>query len=112
MADEPSPPRYVSLLALQVDDAASYQRYREGMTPILHRHGGRFGYDFEIANVLASESGKPINRVFTIAFPDRASAKRFYADPAYLEVRRTWFAPAVSAITVIARFDELPPDPK
>lgn len=110
MADEAGP-RFTSVRGLQVDDPASYQRYRAGMTPILHRHGGRFGYDFEVANVLASETPQPINRVFTISFPDRASAERFYSDPAYLEVRRAWFEPAVSAITVIARFDELPRDP-
>lgn len=113
-ADDPAPgtPRYTSLLGLQVDDAATYQRYRAGMTPILHRHGGRFGYDFEVANVLASETPRPINRVFTISFPDKASAERFYADPEYVEVRRTWFEPSVGAVTVIARFEELPRDPK
>ena len=105
-------PRYTSLIGLQVDDTASYQRYRAGMTPILHRHGGRFGYDFEVAKVLASETDKAINRVFTISFADKASADRFYTDPDYLEVRRTWFEPAVGAITVIARFHELPRDPR
>jgi uncharacterized protein (DUF1330 family) len=99
--------RFTSVLGLQVDDATSYQRYRAGMTPILHSYGGSFGYDFEVANVLASASHRPINRVFTLSFPDRSSAERFYADPAYLEVRRAWFEQAVSAITVIARFDEL-----
>lgn len=104
-----APARYTSLLGLQIDDAAAYQRYRAGMTPILHRHGGRFGYDFEVARLLAAEAGRPINRVFTLSFPDRASAARFYADPEYVEVRRAWFEPAVSAITVIARFDDVPP---
>jgi uncharacterized protein (DUF1330 family) len=79
------------------------------MTPILHRHGGAFGYDFAVAHVLASETDQPINRVFTIAFPDRAASDRFFTDPAYLEVRRTWFAPAVTATTLIASFEQPAP---
>ena len=98
--------RFVQLYGLQVDDDAAYQRYRAEMTPILHHYGGRFGYDFVVARVLAREAEGAINRVFTIAFPDRAASDGFYADPAYLEVRRTWFAPAVSAVTTIASFDE------
>lgn len=72
-------------------------------------NGGAFGYDFEIARVLASESDWPIDRVFTIAFPDRAAADRFFADPDYLAVRRAWFEPAVAAVTAIASFDEPAP---
>jgi uncharacterized protein (DUF1330 family) len=107
MAGEPT--RHVRVYGLQVADAAGYRRYREGMTPILHRHGGAFGYDFEVARVLASESDRPIDRVFTIAFPDRATADRFFADPDYLAVRHAWFEAAVTAVTVIASFDEPAP---
>ena len=98
--------RHVQLYGLQLADPAKYRTYRERMMPILHRHGGRFGYDFAIAAVLASELAHPIDRVFTIAFPDRAVAERFFADPSYLEVRRTWFEPAVAVHTLIASFDE------
>lgn len=109
MAD--SPTRHVRIYGLQVADGARYRRYREGMTPILHRFGGAFGYDFEVARVLASESERPIDRVFTMVFPDRAAADRFFADPGYLAVRRAWFEPAVAAITAIASFDEPAPAP-
>lgn len=98
--------RHVQLHGLQTADPAMYRTYREHMTPILHRHGGRFGYDFQVAAVLASERAHPIDRVFTIAFPDRAAAERFFADPAYLEVRRTYFAPSVAAFSLLAAFDE------
>jgi uncharacterized protein (DUF1330 family) len=103
--------RHVQLYGLALADPAKYRTYRERMTPILHRHGGRFGYDLAIAAVLASELAHPIDRVFTIAFPDRAAAERFFADPSYLEVRRTWFEPAVAAYTRIASFDEPAPPP-
>lgn len=97
---------FVRLLGLQVDDAELYRRYRAGMTPILERHGGRFGYDFIVADVLKSESDKPINRVFTIVFPTREASQRMFADPEYLRVRGEYFDAAVSAVTPLAEFDQ------
>lgn len=93
------------LVALQVDDKDSYRRYREGMTPLLEACGGSFGYDFEIAEVLKSESDHPINRVFTIRFPDRATMDEFFSDEAYLKVRAEFFDPAVSGVTGIGIWD-------
>lgn len=104
MAGEPT--SHVRLYGLYVKDQELYRRYRAGMTPILHGYGGDFGYDFEVGQVLKSESERPINRVFTIRFPDRASADRFFADDAYLAVRHALFVPAVSDITTIASFEE------
>lgn len=96
---------HVRLYGLQVTDPALYQRYRDGMTPILHRFGGAFGYDLRVAEVLKAETDSPMNRVFTIRFPDRDTADRFFADPGYQSVRNTLFGPAVSHVTVIATFD-------
>ena len=101
--------RHVRLYAMQISDPERYQRYRTLMTPILHRHGGSFRYDFAIARVLASDASHPIDRVFTIAFPDRTAADRFFSDPTYLAIRREWFEPAVAAFTQIAAFDEQVP---
>jgi uncharacterized protein (DUF1330 family) len=98
--------RHVQLYGAQLADPAKYRTYREHMTPILHRHGGRFTHDFTIGTVLASELAHPIDRLFLISFPDRRAAERFFADPSYLEVRRTWFEPAVTAISLIASFDQ------
>src|SRR6476619_5646620 len=55
MAGEPAP-RYVVVYGAQVDDPATYGRYRAAMTPILHAHGGNFRYDFEVSRVLISET--------------------------------------------------------
>ena len=62
---------YEILVGLHVTDQESYQKYREAMTPILHEHGGDFGYDFHIAAVLKPLEEKQINRVFTIYFPSQ-----------------------------------------
>ena len=93
------------LVALQVDDKDSYRKYREGMTPLLDACGGGFGYDFEIATVLKSEAGHPINRVFTIRFPDRETMDAFFSGEAYLKVRGEFFNPAVSGVTEIAAYE-------
>ena len=99
MAADPS---HVRSYGVQVVDQDRYRRYRAGMTPILHRYGGDFGYDFVVAEVLKQETAAPMNRVFTMRFPDRATAERFFADPAYLAVRTELFEPAVSHVTLLA----------
>ena len=105
MAGEPAP-RYVVVYGAQVDDPATYGRYRAAMTPILHAHGGGFRYDFEVSRVLITETAPPINRVFMIGFPSRAVAEALFADPSYLAVRRALFDPAVSSITQLAAYDD------
>jgi uncharacterized protein (DUF1330 family) len=102
--------RHVRIVGLHVKDDALYVRYREGMTPILQRYGGAFGYDFAVSQVLKSETPAFMNRVFTLLFPDAAALDRFFADPEYRAVRAEFFEPAVGAITQIASFDQ--PVPK
>lgn len=95
---------YETLMAMHVLDEASYQRYRDGMLPILERYGGGFRYDFRIAEVLQSDADHPINRVFAIHFPDRQRRKAFFRDPDYQEVRKTHFEGAVGGITEISAY--------
>jgi uncharacterized protein (DUF1330 family) len=102
--------RHVLLFGLHVTDDARYRRYREEMLPFLRRHGGAFGYDFVVSRTLASETDLAINRVFTIAFPERERAAALFSDPGYLAVRRAWFEPSVATITQISAFDEPVPD--
>jgi uncharacterized protein (DUF1330 family) len=101
--------RHVLIYGLNVIDDEQYARYRAAMAPLLREHGGAFGYDFVVGAVLRSETSEPINRVFSMLFRDQASATRFFADPAYLEVRAQLFTSAVTAVTKIAGFDELLP---
>ncbi|MCG8462124.1 MAG: DUF1330 domain-containing protein, partial [Holophagales bacterium] len=71
------------LVGLEVIDDEQYRDYRRAMTPILESYGGGFGYDFRVSEVLLSRTDRPINRVFTIYFPDEDSQERFFADPTY-----------------------------
>ena len=98
-------PRLEYVIGLHVTDEESYRRYRAGMTPMLQECGGSFRYDFRVAEVLKSETTEPINRLFVIGFPSREVADRFFADEAYAEFRRTFFEPAVQAITMIAEYE-------
>lgn len=95
---------FTQLIGLLVDDPARYAEYRAGMTPILHAHGGAFGVDLEVSRVLKSPADGPLNRVFTIAFPDREAHARFFADAGYLAVRAKHFEPAVSRVCVLAEW--------
>ena len=93
------------VVGLEVSDDQAYDRYREKMGPLLAAHGGEFGYDFRIAEVLKSPADHPINRLFTIRFPDRAARDRFFADEQYLAVKRAHFDGAVRARTLLGAFE-------
>lgn len=92
------------LVALNVVDEEAYQVYREEMTPILHRYGGGFGYDFRVAEVLMSETDAPINRAFTIRFQDEASKEAFFSNDEYLQIRQRHFEASVADTTIIATY--------
>lgn len=98
--------RYEVLVGLHVTDESGYQRYRDGMTPLLTACGGTFRYDFRGGEMLAGRSEKPINRLFLISFPDVATKEAFFSDPAYLAVRAEHFDGAVACVERIAEFDQ------
>ena len=94
------------IVGLNVTDETEYQRYRDRMLPILESYGGSFGFDLQVSEVLQSKTNEPINRVFTIEFPDRQTMDRFFADPTYLQVRSRHFEKAVSSVTIISLHDK------
>ena len=93
------------LVGLTVRDEAGYQQYRDAMGPILRDHGGRFRYDFTVAATLRSESTHPINRMFVLSFPDRASKDAFFSHPDYKAVRARHFESSVAGATIIAEYE-------
>lgn len=93
------------LVGLQITDETSYRAYREAMLPILAEHGGGFGYDFKVSEALINQSGNPINRVFTIHFPDEATSKAFFANADYLKAKERHFNHAVAYTTIIAQYE-------
>jgi uncharacterized protein (DUF1330 family) len=93
------------LVGLHVVDEEVYQSYREEMTPILESFGGGFSYDFKIAEVLKSKTKAPINRVFTISFPDQDSRDSFFSNDEYLKIRQRHFEKSVTDTTIIATYE-------
>ena len=93
------------LVGLYVTDDDLYQKYREGMLPILKTYGGAFGYDFKVSEVLKSEVKVPINRVFTIFFENEEAMNAFFVNEKYLDIRNKYFEPSVIASTVISKYE-------
>lgn len=97
---------YEYLVGLEVSNDDVYSNYRAAMKPILTSYGGKFGFDFIVSEVLRSEVDKPINRVFTIRFPDQSVAENFFTDSEYLKVKEQLFDTAVSHTTIISSYNK------
>ena len=95
------------IMGIYVSDNEEYQRYREGMTPILHSFGGAFGYDFKVSEVLQSKTDDDINRVFTIEFPSKEVMDSFFSSPEYLVVQKQYFANSVTSKTIISMHEKI-----
>lgn len=100
---------YERIVALRVTDEEGYQRYRDGMTPILASHGGRFRWDFRISEVLQGAGDEQLNRLFVLSFPDASAKEAFFSDPAYLAVREEHFDRSVGAVARIAEYRPVEP---
>ena len=96
---------YEILVGLHVLDDQEYQKYREGIRPILLSYGGDFGYDFKVSEVLRSETDATINRVFTINFPDAKKMDEFFTNPDYLLVKEIHFKDSVGSTTIISSYE-------
>jgi len=94
------------LIGVNVTDEAGYQAYRDNMTPLLEAHQGGFGYDFKVSEVLKSATKEPINRVFTIYFPDEATKDSFFANEDYVQIKHDHFENSVSHVTRIATYEK------
>ena len=92
------------LVGLNVINDLEYQKYREGMMPILKNYKGEFGYDFKVSEVLKSETDNNINRVFTIRFSDKDNMDAFFANEDYIKVKERYFKGSVESTTIIASY--------
>jgi uncharacterized protein (DUF1330 family) len=95
------------LVGLQVTNDAAYAQYRTHMLPLLQAHGGAFGVDVRVSEVLKSPESKPINRLFTIRFPSVEQHDAFFANSEYKAVRALYLEPSVAATSRIGRYQVL-----
>jgi uncharacterized protein (DUF1330 family) len=96
--------RYEIIVGMTIDDEASYQRYRNGMTPILESMGGFFRYDMRVGELIQGDADDPFNRIFILSFPDEATSARFFDEPSYKAVRTKHYDGAVRSHLVIASY--------
>jgi len=92
------------LVGINVIDNEAYQTYRDEMAPILKNYGGGFNYHFKVSEVLMSKTKAPINRVFTIYFPDEDSKNSFFSNNEYLQIKYKHFEKSVTDTTIIATY--------
>jgi uncharacterized protein (DUF1330 family) len=93
------------LMGLNVVDRELYAQYRARMTPLLEAHGGSFGIDLWVAELLRSPGTKPYNRLFTIVFPSQEQRQAFFSNPEYQAVRQALLEPSISARTELGRLE-------
>lgn len=66
---------------IQVKDPAAYAEYRQGVSPLIHKHGGEYLARGGAAELL--EGDWTPSRVVLLKFPDMAALKAFLNDPEY-----------------------------
>jgi len=93
---------YERIMGIDVTDEEEYQKYRNGMIPILESFGGKFGFDFKVSDVLITKSPDKINRVFTIEFPSQEKMEAFFSNPDYLAIKKRHYYSSVKSKTVIS----------
>jgi uncharacterized protein (DUF1330 family) len=69
---------------LKVHDPAAFQRYREAVTPLIDRFGGRYLIRGGERDVL--EGDWPYPRLTVIEFQSRNAARLFYDSPEYQKI--------------------------
>jgi uncharacterized protein (DUF1330 family) len=69
---------------LRVHDPAAFQRYREAVTPLVDRFGGRYRVRGAEPEVL--EGAWPFPRLTIIEFQSRDAARLFYESPEYQKI--------------------------
>ena len=69
---------------LKVNDPAAFQRYREAVTPLVDRFGGRFRVRGGELDVVEGDWAWP--RLVIIEFQSKDAARLFYESPEYQKI--------------------------
>ena len=84
---------------LKVHDPAMFERYRDAVTPLVDRFGGRYrvrGGELELL-----EGDLPFPRLTIIEFPSRAAARLFFDSPEYQKIQPLREKSADGAVTIV-----------
>jgi uncharacterized protein (DUF1330 family) len=72
------------IVQMTVSDPEQFQRYREAVTPLLERHGGRL---IVRGAVEVLEGGHDGRELLMIEFPSLDALHAFWDDPAYVPIK-------------------------
>jgi len=97
---------YEILVGLEVLDNTQYSKYREAMMPILMEHEGEFTYDFQVSEVIKSNTKDNINRVFIISFVNEEKMNEFFSNRDYLLIKEKYFSTSVKSTTIISSYNK------
>ena len=87
------------IVDVNVRDPEAYEDYKQGVTPLIEKHGGEYlvrGGAFEVV-----EGDWQPTRLVLFRFPDRASVKAFYEDPEYQDLLALRHRVAETRIVVV-----------
>ena len=84
---------------LKVHNAATFQRYREAVAPLVDRFGGRYRVRGGELEVLEGEWPRP--RLVIIEFQSRDAARLFYESPEYREILPLRQASADGTVAIV-----------
>lgn len=91
---------------MDIHDPDGYTAYRENVTAIVAKHGGRYIVRGGTADV--TEGSWPTGRVVVLEFPDYAAAQAFVADPEYQPIAAIRHRTATSHIWLIDGVPDTP----
>ena len=84
---------------LKVHDPATFQRYRDAVTPLVDRFGGRFRVRGGGLDVL--EGDWPLPRLVILEFQSKDAARLFYDSPEYQQILPLRQAAADGTVAIV-----------
>lgn len=88
---------------VDVRDSEGFERYRQAVTPVIAKFGGRYLVrGGEVRNV---EGDLGISRLVVLEFPTLEDAERFYRSPDYAPILQMRLDSAVSSLALVAGYE-------
>lgn len=84
---------------LDVTDKAGFDEYRQKVTPLIAKFGGR--YLVRGGEVRTLEGNLPIHRLVVLEFPSLEAAQRFYDSPEYQPLLKIRLASTKSDLMLV-----------
>ena len=88
---------------LDIHDPALFQQYREQVTPVIEKFGGR--YLVRGGEAVSKEGNLGLKRLVVLEFPDMNAAEAFYSSPEYQPVLDLRLRSANTSLVLVPGYD-------